>query len=41
VNISQPTLRSEKFDDYDDVENDNNNNKIVIRILQRKMQIDA
>jgi hypothetical protein len=27
VNISQPKLRSEKFDDDDDDDNNNNNNK--------------
>jgi len=27
VNISQPNLRSEKFDDDDDDDDDNNNNK--------------
>jgi len=34
VNISQPKLRSEKFDDYGDDNNNNNNNKI-----QRKWNV--
>jgi len=30
VNISQPKLRSEKFDDDDDDNNNNNNNNTLI-----------
>jgi hypothetical protein len=33
VNISQPKLRSEKFDDDDDSDNNNNKNKQKTAIL--------
>jgi len=33
VNISQPKLRSEKFDDDDDDDNNNNNNNNCVSVL--------
>ena len=35
VNISQPKLRSEKFDDDDDDDDNNNNNTIYYYLLRR------